>query len=275
VRFLASGTILLTVGWLTGAHIPRGRELWISALTGIVGLGGGNGCLTFAELWIPSGLAALIITTSPFWLVGIEAAMPGGERLHRPTILGMLIGLGGAALLVSPGLSSPGTGMGTMLKGFLLLQVGNACWAYGGIYQRRQEAKAHPVITGAIQQLAAGVAFAAAAMIVPEHAVQWSFRGVSALIYLILFGSIVGYSAYIYALMELPVAIVSIYPYVNPVVAVALGWLFYREQFGAREAAAMVVIFAGVTIVKRYTPGHAHQKSGPPQTGAGLVEAAE
>lgn len=255
VRFVASGLILLAAAWIGGAHIPRGRELWVSAFTGIIGLGGGNGCLTFAEMSIPSGLAALIITTSPFWMVGIEAAMPGGERLHRPTIIGMLVGLCGAALLVSPGAASVSAGSGAV-QGFLLLQFGNACWAFAGIYQRRQEMKAHPVVTGAVQQLAAGMAFMLATVVVPEHPVQWSFRGVAALVYLILFGSIVGYSAYIYALMHLPVAIVSIYPYVNPIVAVALGWLFYREPFGLLETVAMIVIFAGVTIVKRFTPSH-------------------
>jgi drug/metabolite transporter (DMT)-like permease len=255
LRFLASGTILLAAAWIGGAHIPRGRELWVSAFTGIIGLGGGNGCLTFAEVSIPSGLAALLITTSPFWMVGIEAAMPGGERLHKATIAGMLVGLCGAALLLSPGSASVGAASGAW-RGVLLLQLGNACWAYAAIYQRRQNAKAHPVVTGAVQQLAAGIVFMLASAVVPEHPVLWSFRGVAALVYLVLFGSIVGYSSYIYALMHLPVAIVSIYPYVNPIVAVALGWLFYREPFGLLEAGDMIVIFAGVAIVKRFTPRH-------------------
>ncbi|HLH19813.1 MAG TPA: EamA family transporter, partial [Bryobacteraceae bacterium] len=92
-----------------------------------------------------------------------------------------------------------------------------------------------------------------------EHPIHPSVRGVLALLYLVCFGSIVGYSAYIYALDRLPVAIVSVYPYVNAIVAVALGWLVYREPFGLREAAAMAVIFAGVGIVKRYShaPGGA------------------
>jgi drug/metabolite transporter (DMT)-like permease len=83
--------------------------------------------------------------------------------------------------------------------------------------------------------------------------VQWSVRGVSAILYLVVFGSVVGFSAYAYALDRLPVAVVSIYPYVNAIVAVALGWLFYREPFGLREAAAMAIIFTGVALVKRYT----------------------
>jgi drug/metabolite transporter (DMT)-like permease len=106
------------------------------------------------------------------------------------------------------------------------------------------------VIAGAVQQLAGGLAMTPFALAVREHPVHWSGRGVSAILYLVLFGSIVGYSSYAYALDRLPVAIVSVYPYVNAVVAVSLGWLFYREPFGIRETAAMTVIFVGVAIVK-------------------------
>jgi drug/metabolite transporter (DMT)-like permease len=128
-----------------------------------------------------------------------------------------------------------------------------AAWAFGSIYQRRNAGKAHPVIAGAVQQLAAGLILAPAALIVPEHPFHWSARGVAALFYLVIFGSIVGYSAFVYAMDRLPVAVVSIYPYVNAVVAVALGWLFYREPFGKRELLAMLVIFTGVWLVKRYS----------------------
>lgn len=256
-RFLISGTALLVAARIAGAHLPSGRELWTTTWTGVVLLGGANTALVVAETWIPSGLAALIIAISPFWLVGIEAAMPGGEPLHRPAILGMLVGLAGACLLISADLQRQSVGP-AVLQGFLLLQFGNACWAFGSICHRRQPSRAHPIVSGAIQQLAAGLAVGLLALAFPARPVTLSFRGVSALVYLIVFGSIVGYSAYIYALTHLPVSIVSIYPYVNPVVAVILGWLFYREAFGVREMLAMLVIFAGVTIVKRYSPSHEH-----------------
>ncbi len=250
-RFISSGTLMLVAAKLGGARLPQGRELLVSAFTGIVCLGIGNGCLTFAEVWIPSGLAALIITVSPFWLVGIEALLPGGERLHGPTIGGMVVGCLGAALLVAPDALGQSFG-GNILKGFLLLQLGNASWSWGSIYQRHQPAKAHPIVTGAVQQLAAGLAFVPFVLLVPQHPIHWGFRGVAALVYLIFFGSIVGYSSYIYSMNRLPVAVVSIYPYVNTVVAVFLGWLFYRERFGTLEAASMAIIFTGVALVKKY-----------------------
>ena len=248
-RFIISGSIMIAGALARGERLPRGKDLWKAGLSGILILSIGNGCLTFAELRIPSGLASLIITLSPFWLVGIEAMAPGGERLHIPTILGMIVGFAGATLLLSGGIGSGGFSRAA-LGGFLLLQIGMVSWSAGSIYQRRQEVDSHPIVIGAIQQLFAGLAVLPFAVFASSHQIAWSVRGVSALFYLVIFGSIVGYSAYAYALDRLPVAVVSIYPYVNSLVAVALGWLFYREPFGTREAAAMLVIFTGVAVVK-------------------------
>jgi len=245
-----------------GEKLPRGRELRAACLSGLLVLGIGNGCLVFSELWVPSGLACLIITISPFWMVGAEALLPGGEPLHLPSIVGMLVGLGGAALLFAPDMHTHSLKAG-LLSGFLVLQLGMAGWAFGSIYQRRQTTSVHPIVIGAVQQLAAGLSFLPLALLFPEHPVHWSVRGVSAILYLVVFGSIVGYSAYIFALDRLPVAIVSIYPYVNSVVAVTLGWLFYREPFGAREALAMAIIFTGVALVKRYSRAPAEPAASP------------
>lgn len=251
IRYILSGSILLLFAAARGLYLPRGRELAAACFSGFLTLGIGNGALVFAEVLIPSGIAGLIVTISPFWMVGAEALLPGGERLHAPTVAGMGVGLLGAALLFTPDIGSHAIDR-KLLDGFLILQLGMASWSFGSIYQRRQLGKAHSVIAGGVQQLAAGLILAPFALLISEHPIHWSFRGVAALLYLVCFGSLVGYSAYIYALDRLPVAIVSVYPYVNAVVAVGLGWLFYREQFGIREALAMVIIFAGVGMVKRY-----------------------
>ncbi len=128
-----------------------------------------------------------------------------------------------------------------------------AGWSFGSIIQRRKAGRAHPVVAGGVQQLAAGLAMIPIALASGDLSIHWKTRGVTAILYLVTFGSLVGYSAYVYAMDRLPVAIVSVYPYVNAVVAVALGWLFYREPFGLRETASMLVIFAGVGVVKRYS----------------------
>jgi drug/metabolite transporter (DMT)-like permease len=251
-RFLTSGSLLLLFALAGGLYLPRGRELWSNALGGLLLLSIGNSCLVFAELLIPSGMAGLITTISPFWLVGVEALLPGGERLRAPIVGGMAVGLLGASLLFTNDVAGHPIDR-NMMNGFLILQIGMAAWSFGSIYQRRQTGKAHSVIAGGVQQLAAGLILLPFALGIREHPIHWSPRGASALLYLVCFGSIVGYSSYIYVMDRLPVAVVSIYSYVNAIVAVALGWLFYREPFGLKEAAAMVVIFAAVAVVKRYS----------------------
>jgi len=132
----------------------------------------------------------------------------------------------------------------------LLLQLGCAGWAAGSIAQRKQVSRAHPFISGAVQQFATGIVFSIAAILRHEP-IRWSARGAAAVVYLIIFGSVVGYSAYCFAMSRLPVAIASIYTYINPIVAVLLGFIVYREPFGTREAIAMAIIFVGVALVKR------------------------
>jgi len=252
VRYVISGAIMLVFSRARGMYLPKGKELAWACFSGLLTLGVGNGMLVAAEVLIPSGIAGLITTISPFWMVGVEALLPGGDRLHAPTIAGMAVGLAGAALLFTP---DPGAGAinHKLIAGFLLLQIGTVGWSFGSIIQRRKAGKAHPVIAGGVQQMAAGLAMIPVALASGNLTVHWSTRGVSAIVYLIVFGSLVGYSAYVYAMDKLPVAIVSVYPYVNAVVAVALGWLFYREPFGWRETGAMLIIFAGVAVVKRYS----------------------
>lgn len=251
-RFIVSGIIMLALIRQRGMPLPPWRDALRTAVNGVLILGVGNGCLTYSEQLIPSFLAALFISISPFWMVGLEAAVPGGEPLRLPTVVGMVIGFCGAALLFAPSLLAQGFS-GAIWQGFLLLQLGSASWSFGSILQKRQKSAVHPFVNGGIQQLAAGLAFLPSALLSSNHTIHWEAPGVGAMLWLIGFGSVVGYSSYIYALEHLPVALVSIYTYVNPVVAAALGWLVYREPFGRREALAMGIIFAGVAVVKWFT----------------------
>ena len=251
LRYLISGSLMLATVMIRKVQLPSGRELFFTALFGVIILGIGNGCLAFAEQWIPSGLAAMFVTTGPFWLIGLEALVPGGAALHAPTIAGMLVGLAGTLLLVAPSAIASGFS-GPVLQGFLVLQLGCCGWSFGSILQKRHVTKAHPVVSGAVQQLATGIFFILPAMLVPHQPIHWTGRGIGALFYLVTFGSIVGYSAYVYSLEHLPISIVSLYNYVNPVVAVLLGAFVLREQFGGRDLGAMAVIFLGVALVKRF-----------------------
>src|SRR6202162_5629997 len=156
VRFTASGTVLLIAAFFAKAHLPSGKELFYTALFGVIIIGLGNGCLAFAELWVPSGLAALFITTTPFWMIGIEALIPGGARWHGPTLFGMLVGFAGTLLLVLPSAIHEGF-HGPILQAFLLLQFGCCGWAFGSILQRRHTTKGHPVVSGGGQPLGDGL----------------------------------------------------------------------------------------------------------------------
>ena len=165
----------------------------------------------------------------------------------------MLIGLAGVLILVVPDVWGKGF-QGPVWLGFVILQVGCSAWALGSCLMRRHQSRAHPVVAGGVQQLGAGLAFALPAWVevsLQPGRVHWDAQGLGALAYLVVFGSIVGYSAYVYCISRLPVALVSIYNYVNPMVAALLGWLVYSEPFGRRETLAMVVILVGVALVKR------------------------
>jgi len=251
IRYVVSGGIMLLGARWAGVAIPRPPELWRTAFNGVLILAIGNGCLSFAELWVPSGLASLYATTIPFWLVGIDAVIPGGKPLHGPTLRALLVGLAGTALLVAAPSWRALTGQASAggLGGFLLLQLGCAGTGLGSILQRKQQARAHPFVSGAVQQLACGLTWSIPALLT-RHELHWTNRSLAATAYLIVFGGIVGYSSFLLAVSRLPVAIASVYTYVNPVVAVCLGWLFYREPFGLLEAVAMVVIFIGVALVR-------------------------
>ena len=257
-RFTLSGLILAVGARLAGVPFPKRKDLLLCGLFGVLALGLGNGCLTYAELWIPSSLAALLVTTSPFWMVGLEATIKGGERLRPAIALGLAIGFGGTALLVAPDVLNEGWG-GDILQGFLLLQFGCLGWSVGSIAQRRRVAHINSVMNGAIQQFAAGIVFLCLALSAGQLPAEWTAQGITSSLYLVVFGSIVGYTSYVYVLKKLPVAIVTLHVYVNPAVAVVLGWLFYREPFGKQEFAAMLAIFAGVAVVKRFgsTPAKA------------------
>ena len=249
-RYTISGALLLIAARASGLHIPTGRELIQTGACGIICIGIGNGFLALAETWVPSGLAAVFYTTCPFWMVGIDTFLPGGKRPLASTVRGLLVGVAGVLFMVLPSALREGIRGGTV-SGFLILQLSAVGWVAGALLQKRVITRAEPVVTGAVQQLAAGLAVFVPAMLfehTPEHI---STRSALAVGYLVVFGSCIGFTSFIYAMSRLPVAIVSVYTFVNPIVAVLLGWIFFREPFGLRELVAMLVIFAGILVVKR------------------------
>lgn len=252
MRFTIAGALLLA--WLRWRRVPwPPRSLLLPmALTGMVLLFGGNWLVTWAELTVPSGMAAVIVANLPFFVAGIEAVRRDGERLSPIGVLGLLIGFAGMLLLMWPKLTGVGGGARRLgdFRGELALLLANLCWAWGSIYARRRIRGIAPLMGVALQMLVAGVALLGAGLLLGEAPRFHLTRSAAlALAWLIVAGSLCGYSAYIWLLHHVPPAKVSTYAYVNPIIAVFLGWLVLDEALDWRMAAGTAVILGGVAVV--------------------------
>lgn len=251
IRFLIAGAVLfLVMHRQRGARLPVRREWFDLSVVGLALLGVGTGLVVWAEQWVPSGMAALLVATSPFWVAGIERFTGGSERVGVRGVVGMLVGFAGLVLLIAPTLFSVALG-GRYLLGMLALQVACASWSAGSVYAKHRPTGVTPLMGSAIQMLIAGAALTIIGTVMGEWPqMNFSERSLGALLYLIVFGSIVAYGSYTYAVQKLPLSIVSTYSYINPVIAVLLGWAVLAEPLGWRVAAAAIIILAGVALVK-------------------------
>jgi len=252
LRYTVAGLLLGGVLWSRGDLVPP-RRTWAGfLLLGVLMFGVGNGGVVWAEVWVPSGLAAVVIATSPFWMVGVEACLPDGERLTWRHVLGLAVGFGGILLLVGPTLLLGGGNAARTLAGVVALQLACAGWAVGSAYGRRHAARVSPGMSAAAQMLCGGAVMLAAGTVLGEWgALRFSGASVASLIYLTLAGSIAGFGAYVYALSHLPVSVVSLYAYINPIIAVALGTLVLGERFDTRMLIAIGIILVGLAVVSR------------------------
>jgi drug/metabolite transporter (DMT)-like permease len=249
-RFLVAGVLLfLWLRWRRVALPPRSLLLPI-AITGILLLFFGNFLVTWAELTVPSGMAAVIVANLPFFVAGIEACRKDGERLSAGGVAGLLIGFAGMLVLMWPKLASAGhAGLGGF-HGELALLAANLCWAYGSTYARRRIRGIAPLMGVALEMLFAGAALTLMGLLLGEAPhYQMTRRAALALAWLIVAGSLCGYSSYIWLLHHVPAAKVSTYAYVNPIIAVFLGWLVLDEKLDWRMAAGTGIILGGVAVV--------------------------
>jgi drug/metabolite transporter (DMT)-like permease len=251
IRFLIAGMILAAVLAARGERLP-GREHWRGLLiVGVLLIGVGNGMVVVAEQWVPSGIAAVVIATSPFWMATVEALIPGGERFSRRTLTGMAIGFSGILLLLWPDLTAGGMVGRQFVIGLIALQLAEIGWAIGTSYSKRHARDVNALGAAAVQMIFGGAAMMAIAVLRGEWAdLYFTARSATAEIYLIVVGSLVAFPAYIYALKHLPVSTVSLYSYVNPVIAVVLGALLLGEPFGLRIVIASALVFTGVGVVR-------------------------
>jgi drug/metabolite transporter (DMT)-like permease len=259
LRFSIAGAVLLAICLFRGYRLPTARADWLNIfLIGVLMVGVANLAVVWAEHHVSSGFAALLVATAPFWMALLELMRRHGERLTRRKVVGMAVGFAGVAVLVAPELRFEGTG-GMFLLGVLALQVGSIAWNLGSIRSKyHMSASLPPLLSAALQMLAGGIVVAVIGLARGEAAqFVFSTRSLIAFLYLVIFGSIVAYGAYVYALSKLPTSTISLYAYVNPLVAVYLGWLILDERIGWNALLAMVVIFAGMALVQTAKPAAA------------------
>jgi drug/metabolite transporter (DMT)-like permease len=253
VRFTAAGLILLAICAFRGDRIPRrGADWGNAAIVGLLLVGVGNIAVVWAERFVPSGIAALLVATSPFWMAILEYLRKNRGELTTRKKIGMLIGFSGVGILVYPALVESRSEFGIyFLLGVLALQVGSIAWNIGSVRSKYHPVDASPLVAAAMQMITGGVAVLIIGLFNGEIGhFYFTTRTLIAFLYLMIFGSIVAYGAYVYALAKLPTSTVSLYAYVNPAVAVFLGWLILDEPLGWNALVAMLVIFAGVALVQ-------------------------
>ena len=262
VRFLIAGVVMLAYCALSGRKISLS---WADAgkllLIGVLLLTGGNVLLAYSEKYVPSGLAALIVAIVPLWVALIEGfVLKNGDRLNARGWIGLTLGVGGLVVLLWPQLSplilGPGAGGGgrALDRPFLVATVavllGSLSWSVGSVVSRRAQVGVGPfAATGWEMTLAGAVNFLITLGLGDLRQAQWTWRGGAAIAYLVTFGSLVGFTAYIWLLDNVPTPKVATYAYVNPVIAVLLGWMLAGERVDRYIGIGAVVIVAAVALV--------------------------
>jgi drug/metabolite transporter (DMT)-like permease len=268
LRWLIAGSLLATGHLVTRRPLPRPSDWPGLALIGILFIVSGNGLVVWAEQWVPSGLTAVLLATTPFWMVGIELLLPHGERPRLRTWMGLIVGFVGIVVLVWPELTAGGTSGRDFLFGVLALQGACLTWSAGSAYTRWRHREHEALGGAALQMIFGGLILTGIGTLAGEWPrVAFTARSASAFCYLVLVGSIVAYSAYLYTLKHLPVSTISLYSYINPIIAMILGTLILSEPFGVRTGVASAVVLAGVALV-RSAPAHSATEEGKVEAGA-------
>jgi drug/metabolite transporter (DMT)-like permease len=250
IRWIIAGVIFFIFLRIKRYQLPTFAEVIHSAIIGILLIGVANGLVVTAEQWIPSGLAALLITTMPFWMTGFESLLPNGKKFNTAIVVGLLCGFGGVTLIL----------WGDIQKlfeieystGIFLILLSVISWSGGSLFSKYRKISIHPLMSASIQMLIAGIAQTSLGMILGEYnSFTLNQNGVLAILYLVVFGSFFGYASYIYAISNLPVSFVATYTYVNPIIALFLGWLVLDEKLSLTIGVAAVIILLGVWLVRK------------------------
>lgn len=255
IRFLIAGLLLASIVLLRQGvgelRIPR-AELRSSLLMGFLLLGFGIGTVSIAQAYVPSGIVALIIAALPLWIAIFRTI--SGERLAKVSWLGLMIGFAGVALLLKPGSITPVSDIenSKLFLFMLLVLLGNVGWALGTFLAPRFALPKNTLVFTAYEMLAGGISLTLAGFVKGESisdfldATSWSWLW---FVYLVIFGSIAAYTAYLWLVANAPVSLTATYAYVNPIIAVALGALFLDELITSAYAIGGLIILIGVILV--------------------------
>ncbi len=251
-RFLIAGILMLAFCHFRGRSINYNRtQLWHMAVVGTLLLMGGNLTLSYAEQIVPSGLAALVVASTPLWFLVLDSLLLGDHHISSRGKIGLALGIFGITVLIWPQLDSGTSLHWTELGWSLSLLGGSFSWALGSVLSKRwQSAEVDPFSGTAWQIVFAGISNLIFALLFEDlHKVVWTAKGIGAILYLVVCGSWIGYTAYIWLLRHVPTSKVSTYAYVNPVVAVFLGWLIAHEAVDRYILAGSAIVVASVALV--------------------------
>src|SRR5437016_13855673 len=268
IRFLIAGGVLYAWMRLRGSPRPTRANWKAATIVGGLLLLGGNGGVTKAELVIPSSVAAVLITTVPIWMALVELLRKDRIVPTLHVVVGLVLGFGGVILLVGPGDLGGSGGLNPLWAGVLIFAA--LSWAIGSVYSRNAPLPTTPLLGSGMEMLAGGALLLGASLISKEWAGfqpgNVSILSLVSFIYLIVFGSVIGFSSYVWLLTKTTTARVSTYAYVNPVVAVFLGYFLAAEQLTLRTLLASSVIVIAVVVIttfksRRTAPDHARSRS--------------
>jgi drug/metabolite transporter (DMT)-like permease len=250
IRHLAGGALLFLLS-SRGAARPNKAQWLTAAITGLLLLFGGNGGVCWAEQSVPSGIAALLVSTVTLWMVLVDWIRPHGRRPSLRVLAGIVMGFAGMLVLVGP--SRPGSSGRVDPLGAAVLVLASFSWACGSLYSKHGPLPGSPLLAAGMQGLCGGATLLVVGLLSGEgshfHLTGVSLRAWLAAGYLVVFGSCIAFSAYLYILKKSAAARVATYAFVNPVVAIILGWGFAGEELSGRTFLAAAVILTAVVLV--------------------------
>lgn len=250
LRFLLAGPILIGIMLASGRKIPDGRVLFNQAVGGLLMVTLGISIVGWAEVHVSSGVAAIICSMMPIWTIIINLIANKEERPTPMIVVGLLMGLGGIVLIFSEHLvefSKP-----EYTTGIVSIFLANLCWALGTFWVKKKNTGTDPFMNAGLQMLFGGLLLLPVSVLFDDYtSIQWSGEILFSLGYLVLIGSVAAYACYFYAIGKLPMTIVTLYAYINPMIAVILGWLVLDEKLNSKILVAILITLLGIYLVNK------------------------